>query len=207
MRPMTAAAEKIQSRIDDLPEGSTRRRVLEAAGRFKSSWVELGKLLTEVKRDDLWRTWGFKSFDAYCAKELFLRKATAEKLTASYGFMEKHEPRLVRGEAPRPAPSFEVIEVLSRAEAAGRLPEDGWDELREEILERPPSPAALNRQLSERYGPPARPEPPAQGERLRKLAALAQRLADLCRGDQAVPRAVAERAAALAEDLDELAVA
>jgi hypothetical protein len=204
---MTATAEKIQSRLEDLPQGSTRRRVLEAAGRFKSSWVELGRLLTEVKREGLWQAWGFKSFDAYCAKELFLRKATADKLTASYGFMERHEPKLVRGEAPQPAPSFEVIEVLSRAEAAGRLPEDGWDELREEILERPPTPAALNRQLSERYGPPARPEPAGEQERLRKLAALAHRLSGLCGGDEAVPRAIAERAQALAEDLDELAAA
>lgn len=207
MRPMTAAAEKIESHIHDLPEGSTRRRVLEAAGRFKSSWVELGKLLTEVKRDALWREWGFKGFDAYCAKELFLRKTTADKLTASYGFIERHEPKLVRGDGARPAPSFEVIEVLSRAEAAGRLPEDGWQDLREEILERPPTPAALNRQLSERYGPPPAPERPGEGERLRKLAALAHRVAGLCRGDEAVPRAVAERAAALAEDLEELAAA
>jgi hypothetical protein len=204
---MTASAEKIQSRLEDLPEGSPRRRVLEAAGRFKSSWVELGRLLSEVKRDELWQAWGFKSFDAYCAKELFLRKGTADKLTASYGFMERHEPKLVRAEAPRPAPSFEVIEVLSRAEAAGRLPEDGWEELREEILERPPSPAALNRQLSERFGPPARPEPAGEEERLRKLAALARRLAGLCGADEAVPRAVAARAQALAEDLDEIAAA
>ena len=82
--------------------------------------------------------------------------------------------------ATRPAPSFEVIEVLSRAEAAGRLPEDGWRELREDILERPPTPAALNRQLSERYGAPPRPERASEGERLRKLAALAHRLASAC---------------------------
>ena len=32
------------------------------------------------------------------------------------------------------APPFEVIEVLSRAEAAGRLSADGWRELRDEVL-------------------------------------------------------------------------
>jgi hypothetical protein len=204
---VTAAAEKIQSRAEDLPPDSTRRRVLEAAGRFKSSWMELGKLLSEVKREGTWEAWGFKSFDAYCAKELFIRKSTADKLTASYGFMERHEPRLVRGEEPRPAPSFEVIEVLSRAEAAGRLPEDGWREMRDEILERPPTPAALNRQLSERFGTAERPAPASDGERLKKLAGLAHRLASLCGSDEAVPGAVAERARALAEDLDELAAA
>ncbi|MFL5300802.1 MAG: hypothetical protein ACJ79R_10730, partial [Anaeromyxobacteraceae bacterium] len=160
---MTAAAEKIESHLEQLPEGTLRRRVLECARQFKSSWVELGRMLSEVKRDALWREWGFKSFDAYCGKELFIRKATAEKLTMSYGFIERHEPAVARGgrEAEaRPAPSFEVIEVLSRAEAAGRLPEDGWREMRDDIFERPPTPSALSRQLSERYGPEPRPEPP-----------------------------------------------
>jgi hypothetical protein len=201
---MTAAAEKIQSRLESLPQGSLRRRVLECARQFKSSWVDLGRMLSEVKREALWREWGHASFDAYCAKELFIRKQTADKLTMSYGFIERHEPALVREREPRPAPSFEVIEVLSRAEAAGRLPEDGWRELREEILERPPTPAALNRQLSERYGPAPRPERPPEEERLRKLAALAHRLASTCGAEDAVPKPVVERARALAEDLDEL---
>jgi len=34
---MTATAEKLKERIEDLPEGSLRRRVLESARRFKSS--------------------------------------------------------------------------------------------------------------------------------------------------------------------------
>ena len=161
-------------------------------------------MLSEVKRESLWRAWGHASFDAYCAKELFIRKQTAEKLTMSYGFIERHEPSLVRGKEPRPAPAFEVIEVLSRAEAAGRLPQDGWSEIREEIFERPPSPAALNRQLSERYGPAPRPEPRPQEGRLRKLASMAHRLAGACAGDDSVPRAVVERARALAEDFDDL---
>ena len=201
---MSAAAEKIQSRLEELPDGSMRRRVLECARRFKASWVDLGRMLTQVRREMLWREWGFPSFEAYCAKELFIRKQTADKLTLSYGFMERHEPELVRDDAARPAPSFEVIEVLSRAEASGRLPEDGWRELRDDILERPPTPAALNRQLTERYGAPARSDPPPEDERLRRLAALARRLAAACAGEDSVPRAVVERARALVEDLDEL---
>jgi hypothetical protein len=203
---MTAAAQKIEEQLEELPEGSTRRRILECARRFKSSWVELGRMLCEVRRDALWRAWGFKSFDAYCAKELFIRKATADKLTASYGFIERHEPSVARSEpaAARPPPSFEVIDVLSRAEAAGRLPENGWRELRDDVLERPLTPAALSRQLSERFGPPPRSDPPPEGERLARLAAAAKRLAAACASEECVPRAVAERAQALAEDLSEL---
>lgn len=202
---MTATAEKLAARVEDLPEGSFRRKVLEGAQRFKSAWVELGRLLVDVKRKELWREWGYPSFERYCSKELFIRSATAEKLTASYGFLERHEPRLAHapgGEAK--APPFEVIEVLSRAEASGRLSDGGWRELRDEVLERPPTPAAMNRKLAEKFGPPPAPPAPAKGERLARLAQAAHRLAEACRDEDAVPRAMAQRAADLAGDLEGL---
>jgi hypothetical protein len=124
-----AAAERLAARAEDLPEGSVRRRVLEGARRFKAAWVDFGRLLSEVKREALWREWGYPSFERYCAKELFIRPATAEKLTMSYGFLERHEPALARPQGESRAPPFEVIEVLSRAEAAGRLSGEGWREL------------------------------------------------------------------------------
>ncbi len=200
---MPATAEKLQSRIEELPEGSMRRRVMESARRFKSSWVDLGRLLTQVRRESLWREWGHGSFDVYCTKELFIRKHTAEKLTASYGFMERHEPELVEhaDRAPRPVPSFEVIDILSRAEAAGRLPEEGWRELRDGVLERGATPASVSRQLADRYGAPPPPPAAPEEERLRKLAALAHRVASACAQERGVPRDLAEVARRVAADL------
>jgi hypothetical protein len=199
---MTDATRRMAARIEELPEGSFRRTVLEGARRFKASWVEFAKLLSEVKRKQSWRPWGFASFEEYCGRELFIRRQTAEKLTLSYGFLERHEPDLA-GEEARRAPPFEVIEVLSRAEAQGRLPAGGWRELREEVLERPPTAGALSRQLDERYGPEekARPPPP---ERLRRLAAAARRVARACAEDRSVPRALAQKASDLAEELEAL---
>jgi hypothetical protein len=202
---MTATAEKLAARADDLPEGSFRRKVLEGAQRFKSAWVDLGRLLVDVKRKELWREWGYPSFERYCSKELFLRSGTADKLTASYAFLERHEPRLVSasgGEAK--APPFEVIEVLSRAEAAGRLSDSGWRELRDEVLERPPTAAGMNRKLAEKFGPPPAPPAPAWSDRLARLAQAARRLADACREEAAIPRPVAQRAADLAGEIDAL---
>lgn len=200
---MTQTAEKLASRADDLPEGSMRRRVLEGAQRFKSAWVELGRLLTEVKRASLWREWGYPSFERYCSKELFIRSATADKLTASFGFLERHEPQLATQRGDAKAPPFEVIEVLSRAEAAGRLDASGWRELRDEVLERSPTPAAMNKKLAERYGPAPAPPPP-RADRVERVAALARRLAEACRDESAVPRPVAERASALAGEIEAL---
>jgi hypothetical protein len=205
---MSRAEAAIAGKIEELPESSLRRKVLEGARRFKASWVEFGRLLSQVKREGLWGEWGYASFDAYCTKELFIRKQTAEKLTMSFGFLERHEPQLVEEPEPgrreaRTAPPFEVIEVLSRAEAAGRLDAGRWTELRDEVLEAPTA-TAVSRQLTEKLGPPPRPPPAREGERLERLAAMAKRLAAAAAQDDAVPQVVAERAKALAEDFAEL---
>ena len=197
-------AEKLAARAEQLPEGSLRRRAIEGAQRFKAAWVEFGRLLLEVKRESLWRPWGYASFEAYCAGELFIRRQTAEKLTMSYAFLERHEPKLTRERGDSRAPPFEVIEVLSRAEAAGRLSESGWQKVREEILERPPSPAALGRMLDERLGPAPAPLRLGPKERLSKIALAMQRLAQACRSEPGVPRPLAERVGALAEELSAL---
>jgi hypothetical protein len=201
---MTATADKLAARAEDLPEGSMRRKVLEGAQRFKSAWVELGRLLSEVRRKELWRGWGYPSFERYCTKELFIRGATADKLTASYGFLERHEPELARSRGETRAPPFEVIEVLSRAEATGRLSDSGWRELRDEVMERPPTPAAMNRKIAERFGPPPAPPAPPRSERVERLAAAARRLASACRDEDAIPRPVAQRADALAGEIEAL---
>jgi hypothetical protein len=200
---MTSAVEKLAAKAEDLPEGSLRRRALEGARRFKAAWVDFGRLLAEVRREDRWKEWGYPSFERYCAKELFIRPSTAEKLTLSYGFLERHEPELVRSRGEPRAPPFEVVEVLSRAEAAGRLSQAGWRELRDEVLERPPTPAAMTRKLAERFGP-APAAAPRKAERLERLAALARRLAAACDEDPAVPRPLAERAADLAGEIERL---
>lgn len=202
---MTATAEKLAARAEDLPEGSLRRKVLEGARAFKAAWVDFGRLLAEVKRKELWREWGYPSFEKYCSRELFIRSGTADKLTASFHFLERHEPELVRAKGGETrAPPFEVIEVLSRAEAAGRLSDSGWRELRDEVLERPPSAAQMNRKLTEKYGPPPPPPAPSKAERLARLAQAARRLAEACREEGGIPRPVAQRADDLAGEIEAL---
>ena len=199
-----SASESLAARAEALPPGSTRRQVIEGARRFKAAWVDFARLLSEVRRGELWREWGYPSFDRYCSTELFVRKATAEKLTASYGFLERHEPGLAKGLGDEKAPPFEVIEVLSRAEAAGRLSADGWRELRDEVIDRPPTPAGMTRTLAEKFGPEPRPPRPPRGERLARLAGAARRVAEACATEGAVPKAVTARAEALAAELEGL---
>jgi hypothetical protein len=201
----TGAVSRLDARIGELAEGSLRRKVLESARRFKASWVELGRMLAQVRREEAWKEWGFASFEAYCAKELFLRRATAEKLALSYGFLERHEPELARARELRSVPPFEVIEVLSRAEAAGRLDGRTWGEMRDDVIDGEAGRADVNRRIEERFGPPPRPPAPAAEERMARLAGLARRLAEACEGEKDVPAALRRSARELADALDRLA--
>lgn len=197
------AAEK---QIDSIPAGSFRADVLDSARRFKASWLDLAKHLVRVSGEGLWQEWGYATFDAYCAKELRIKKATAQKLVMSYGFLEKHEPEVLHDEdRARKTPSFEVIEVLSKAEERGQLDDQTYREVREKLWDQPVAAAEIKRELARRF-----PEPEPEVEEgaidlsLKRLAAQARKLARDLSGNGKIPRAVAERAAALAEDVEEL---
>jgi hypothetical protein len=182
-----------------------RGQVLDAARRFKAGWVELARHLAKVQAERLFEEWGYATFEAYCSRELRIKKATAQKLVMSYGFLEKHEPRVLDDpEQARKAPAFEVVQVLSRAEEQGQLDEESYREVREKLWERPVAPAEIKRELAKRFPAPEPEEPPVDLA-LKRLAAAARKLARDLSGCSKVPRAVAERAAALAEDVEELA--
>jgi hypothetical protein len=201
MRAEVSIAEKLR----ETPPGSLRHSLLDAARRFKASWVELGKLLVEVRDGALFAEWGFATFDQYCAKELHIRKSTAEKLVRSFSFLARHEPKAVANDdLARTAPAFEVVEVLAGAEERGQLDAAEYRAIRRSIWESEKPVAELRREVSERF---PRPPPPPRTEdaQMGRLAHLARKLAADLKSSRAVPRAVAERAAALAEDVEELA--
>jgi hypothetical protein len=206
----TSGQAAVAIKAAEVEPGSLRHEALMCAQKFKSSWVELGAALVRVRDEGAWGEWGYKSFEDYCSKELRIKKQTALKLTNSYAFLAKHEKRLLerpREQAPLrpvPPPAFEVVSVLAGAEERGQLKEEEYRQLREKIWgdERPAQQVA--RELSERFPAPPKPPPPVDLV-LRRLAASARKLAaDLGACDR-VPQAVAERAAALAADVEELA--
>lgn len=190
--------------LDAIEPGSLRANVLDASRRFKASWVELAKHLVRVRTEGLWEEWGYASFEAYCAKELRIKKATAQKLVMSHGFLQKHEPKVLKDdEAARRAPSFEVLEVLAKAEEQGRLSDETYRDVRASLWEKPVDPGTVKRELDRRSPPPEPDEEPVDLT-LARLAKAAQRLAKELAACKKVPRAVVERAEALAEDVEAL---
>jgi hypothetical protein len=182
-----------------------RAQVRESARRFKASWVDLAAHLSRVRDEGLWQEWGFSTFESYCSKELRIKRATAQKLVASYSFLARREPQVLSDRARlQKAPSFEVIEVLSRAEERGQLDDDAYSAVREALWEQPVDAAQMKRELARRFPEPEPPPPPVDLE-LRRFASQARKLARELGGSSRIPRAIAERAAALAEDLEELA--
>jgi hypothetical protein len=201
---MMHAAQQDDRRSQAAPDAGFRQTVLLASKRFKSSWVDLGKLLVRVRDQALFDTWGFPSFETYCLSELHIRKQTALKLTRSFSFLDKHEPEKMRSEAVgETAPAFEVVEMLASAEERGQLNAQEYKSIRDSIWngERPTS--ELRRELSDKFPPPA-PAPEGQSASVKRLWALAKKLAAELHATKAVPRAVAERADALADDLADL---
>jgi hypothetical protein len=204
---MPSAAEvDIQKKAQSVPPGTFRHTVLVAAKRFKSTWAELGKLLVQVRDEAKYEEWGYPSFEAYCLKELHIKKQTALKLTRSFSFLAKHEPpeAVKEEDFPQRAPAFEVVEVLADAADRGQLSPAEYRSLRDSIWNPEKSATELKREFSERFPRPP-PEPPPENVQLRRLAQMARKLASELSGSRKVPAAIAERAAALADDVEELA--
>lgn len=203
---MSTAEQVISQKASEVQPGSFRHTVLLAARRFKSSWVELGKLLTQVRHEGLYQEWGYGSFEAYCLAELRIKKGTADKLTRNFSFLEKHEPQVMKTpELAEAAPAFEVVEVLAQAEGRGQLSANDYKSIRDSIWNQEKPTSELRRDLTDRF--PAPEVQLSDKAELKRLWSQSKRLAAELAASSRVPDAVKERAEALVADLAELATA
>jgi len=200
---MPTAEEHLRQKALSVPPGTFRHTVLQAARRFKSTWVELGKLLVKVRNEALFEQWGYGTFEAYCLAELRIKKATADKLTRSFTFLDKHEPeRAQREDIAETAPAFEVVEVLAQAEERGQLSSNEYKSIRDAIWNQEKPVSEMRRELTERFPPPEVEVSDAVA--LKRLLGLARKLTAELYGNKKVPKAVASRSQALVEDIEQL---
>jgi hypothetical protein len=165
----------MQDHADD-PE---RVQVLERAGRFKRSWVDFGEVLADVRGREAYDRWGFSSFGEYCRSELHLRKATADKLTASFGYLTEHAPHiLTRDGVTEQIPQPDIVAVLAKARENKGLPGRMFDAIQADVFSDDVSPSSLARKFKEAIG---ETETKQQGEdkTAQRAVTLARRLADL----------------------------
>lgn len=201
----TKGAQHIEQLLQELPPDSERYRVLISAKRFKSSWAELGESLTRVANTGEFHEWGYTSFEDYCAKEIRIRRQTADKLLLAFRFLEREEPGLLERREERPLPDFRSVDLLRQAREEQSFSPDHYNELRRTVLEEDrshPTAARQFREMLQEYQPDRRGERHCQGA-LSAARRLSNALAEL----EAVPpdleRAVQELVGYLEGRLEE----
>ncbi|MBX3259309.1 MAG: hypothetical protein KIS78_21230 [Labilithrix sp.] len=180
-----------------------RANALRLTRRFKSSWLELGEALTEVKRQRTWERWGYDSFETYTKTELKLRADTVEKLTGSYMFLHKRAPEVLRRDPLEALPSYQAIDYLRRVEEKAAeddtIPKEALVDVRKQILDDGVPVAKVARLYNDTLFPVS---DAAKRESNRKaLKSAATKLRDLLADSSAIPTRLA---GALGEALDEL---
>lgn len=147
----TSSIKRIQSLLDELDKNSLRYRILSTALQFKTNWVELGRHLYEVYKSEQFREWGYASFQKYCSQEIGIKQATADKLTTSYYYLEKHEPKVLNQykakERPE-IPDFETVSCLAKIREDENVPEEKYEEFKEAAFEE----GCTDKALKRKYG-------------------------------------------------------
>lgn len=177
-----------------------RAELLRRTRRFKASWLELAQSLTDAKRNQLHVKWGYDHFEDYTRLELKLRPETVDKLTASYSFLHRRAPDVLRRDPlEAPMPSYQAIDFLRRAEEQVEethgVSDEEMTDLRKRVLEDCAPVATVSRLFKDRLFPVS------DAEKLDKdraaLKSTAGKLRDMLADTKAVPRELAEQATAV----------
>ena len=142
-----------------MEQDELRDKVVEVARRHKASWIELGQYLHTIQKNKIYKYWGYLEFDNYCQKELGIKPTTALKMTRSYLYLEREEPRVIEShhaneENPRTIPSYESVNILRLARKNPLLQEKDMATIREHVFDEAREPkevrAHVRRLLSDR---------------------------------------------------------
>jgi len=179
----TKSLEKISEKMEGIDKGSIRYRILQSAKNFKTSWVELGQSLYAAWKDKLYKGWGYMTFDAYTAKEIGIKKATAMKLLKSYYFLEKEEPVYLKKDesseaGPAAIPSYESVNVLRLAKDNKKLDRVDYAALKNDVLTLGKDAGDVRRRLTGIIRQ-RREADPAEARQKNRLATLRKSLATL----------------------------
>lgn len=196
----TKTDRELRALEDAHADDPERAEVLRRTRRFKASWLELAEALTEVRRAGKFHAWGYDDFQAYVKKELHLRPETAEKLTASYSFLNRRAPHVLRRDGVQDKiPSFEAVEFLRKVEEKEDAPIEDVADVRKRVLEDGASVTSLAKQ----YGPKLFPvEPAVKKERdTAQLKQTATRLRELLERSEGAPRGLGTELKSLLDKL------
>ena len=153
---MSKAEQKLNERAQRLAQQGAdplRLEALERAGEFKRSWVSMADVLVRVRQSRAYEPWGYADLYAYCAEELLIKRATVDKLTASYIVVERYAPEMLGADGvDQQLPSVDAVDYFARAVgergpklAATSGTPDVVDELRRAVFDELQPASALRR--------------------------------------------------------------
>ena len=205
------AIQQLEDRMADLQPGSLRHETLEAAKRFKVSWIELGRALWTVYREKKFREWGYLTFDAYCAKEVGIRGATAKKLLQSYYFLEKEEPSTLKRLAeiaPPSLPSADSVNLLRLLKNRQEVPAADYQKVRSYVLEKGKEAPEVRKEvqalLQDKSADPEAVQEARTKSAVRRMIGTLRSLRDQLSGADLVPKKLLDEVAGLAKKLEGL---
>ena len=195
------ALAALEEQHADDPE---RVELLRRTRRFKSSWLQLGEALSEVRRGKTWERWGYDSLETYAKAELKMRMDTVEKLTGSFMFLNKRAPEVLkRDPLESHMPSYQAIDFLRRAEERNEqeptVSEETMGEVRTKILDEGVPMATVARLYKDSLFPISAADKKTKDKK--ELKSAATKLRDLLAETQSVPRRLA---GAVSSAVDEL---
>jgi hypothetical protein len=201
-KPQSSGERHIETIMQELDPTSERYRILDTAKRFKSSWVELGERLLAVSSRNLYQEWGYQSFDDYCAREIRIKKPTAQKLTLAYRYMEKEEPELLKRQHElKPLPDYRSVDLLRQAREERTFSDEEYADLRKSVIDEERShPTVLKRFKETAAARGGATTDPAIS--LKICLAAARRLANLLSGVDNLPSAFGEQLGKLIAHLE-----
>jgi hypothetical protein len=192
----TGTEQRLEALISTLEHSGAEPRRLDAlrcAQRFKRSWVELGQTLVEIRRTRAYEAWEYDDFHKYCADELHLRRATVDKLTASFSTLQRLAPQVLQWDGiAKEIPSYQAVDYFGKAVG---VPDGGAANDTKAAKNQSPPPREVIKQLRQavfdegqsvgelrkRFDPILRPKPKGaeQLETIQKALGAARRLAEV----------------------------
>ena len=200
----------------DLSPGTLRHQTLEAAKRFKASWIDLGRMLWTVYREKKFREWGYLTFEAYSIKEVGIKPPTAKKLLHSYYFLEKEEPSTLKrltaeqpSAAPSEVPSADSVNLLRLLKNRQEVPAEDYQRVRGYVLEKAKEPQEVRREVQSllRENSTADPEQVEEARTksaVRRMIGTLRSLRQQLSGGDLVPKKILAEVDGLTKKLEEL---
>ncbi len=194
------------SKLTDDPSAALRQEAKAAARRFRSGWLEMAAILQRVQRERSYEAWDYKTFERYCADELFIKPATAMKLTRGYAVLEKHDEEMLKKPLETVAPPpLELVHVLVKADDRGTLTPERYAEVRQDIWHGEGTSEQRAEEMRARFpAPKTKPTLRVVETGLKRYAGTARDLYDELKADRRVPGVVKDQAHSLLEALEQL---